>query len=581
MMKDEWKFIISGLKDLITSRYELFLQLINLETDDTFETDEYYSVVKKLGVLTTKENRLISRLNENTSGFVDNYLIYENDFSFNSEKDNDIFLKRLDSILTDANVNMMDETVYDLDDYDDEEDEEDNEYDYISMAEKRLDLEFLCELQKMINNAKDIEREELIKFKYSFILERKMVNDEIETALYNVDNLLNVPLSLEMADIDEDVYKSVEISVTFDMVLELFSDLLVESPESLAGKRAYLIFLLKKLDVIHLQDMEQMTEFCDNHEDSDNMLCVSDISKIIRKIIDHKVLDGNLEYNEICEPLDETTIDNIIAVSKVEKLILDIAEGLTEKDDKDEQFKKLRVLMELEKEMLGNINIHEYNSDRIMGVIDDFVPIFLGEYDGTTSRETFLIIKRMKGALSQIYGLDAGLTTLESEKYCILRNNMLNTLVLYSNLINDIEDEDKRKNYEKVYYEIWFSDYSLTDDFLITQGDADDVIVMDDKFWAHFANVSDIEYGYDKDMKLFEVGHDIIEEIDQMNLDDIYNVCYLGFLDLKLRQIYKNISNEHVWKLKTEFDGINSSKIGECKLLCKSCNKVKKDKTGK
>lgn len=582
MKKDEMKRIIDGLSDLIMNRYELFLQLIDLEINGIFWNEEYYSIVQKLGVLTTKEDRLISKLSDITSNLADDDLFYESELCFDLEITDDVLLKRLDSILMGTKINTDDELNYALDDYDDDKEYEYDYYDlYAVMAEKKLDLEFLVVLQGMINEASGDKRNELIEFKYRFIFERKKVNDEVEVALYNPANVLDIPLSLEIDNFDEDEYKEVESSVIFDMVLELFNDLLVEKPEDLAGKRDYLIFLLKKLDVIHLQDMEQMTDFCDESNDAENGLCVSDISKIIRKIINDKVLEGNIEYNEICEVLDDATINNIIAVSKVGKLILDIIEGLTDAEDKDEQFKRLRSLMVLEREMLENINADEYNLGRIMDVIENYVPIFIGEFDKKVSRTSSLVINRMKGAIRKIHGLDDGPTTLELEMHSILKNNMLDTLALYFSLINNINDEEERKIYENVYYHTWFMDYSLMDDFLVTQGNVSNFILMDDKFWADFTGVSDIEYGYDKDMKLFEVGIDIIEEIDEMDFDDAYNARYLEFLELKLKKIYENISIEHVMELKDAFNGINSYKRGKCKLLCKSGNKVKKNKTGK
>ena len=42
MKKDEMKRIIDGLSDLITDRYELFLQLVDLEINGIFWNEEQF-----------------------------------------------------------------------------------------------------------------------------------------------------------------------------------------------------------------------------------------------------------------------------------------------------------------------------------------------------------------------------------------------------------------------------------------------------------------------------------------------------------------------------------------------------------
>ncbi len=581
MKKGEINNILNNLSNLIEKRYELFLELISLEIDDLVWNEQYSLIVQKLNVLTTKENRLVKKLSLITKELLEDDELYDSDIFFGIYMANDNISSRFDSIISETEIISEDNYVYENEI--NLEEEYDEYYDiYEKEVEKCLDLEFLIELQKVIEKATGKIRDELIEYKYNLIFKNKIINDIIETVLYNPNNLLDISIPLEKNDINEKKYQQIENSVLYSKTLDLFNDISFDdiSAKKLNGiiaKKIHFMFLLKNLDYIQLNDIKQVVECC---KDENNNQIILEIDESIKKLIEEKKSDYNIEHNEICEPLDEKNISNIISLVKLEKLILKNFTDFPKHNDKNEQIKKIKNLMEIEKEIIENIKIDEYNLERILDIIDNYIVVFLNDFDFNkeeTNRENQFIINRIKGAINQIYNLNDEPSILTLSKQSILTNNMLDSLTTYSKKIKTSKDATQNEIYEKIYYQIWYSNYLLSYDFVVTKGNARNIIIMNNKLCAQYVGTSDIEYCYDKDIELFNIGHEIIKEIENMNLSNMEDNAYLEFLEIKLNKIYENISDEHILELKNEFNNINPTKKGKCKLLYRQPTKTLKD----
>ena len=581
MKKGEINNILNNLSNLIEKRYELFLELISLEIDDLVWNEQYSLIVQKLNVLTAKENRLVKKLSLITKELLEDDELYDSDIFFGIYLTDDNISSRFDSIISETEIFSENEFVYAGDIIQDEDDDEYSD-EYEKEIKKRLDLEFLMKLQKIIEKEPKETKNELIEYKYKLIFANKKINDILETSLYNPNNLFELPLSLEIKDLDEKKYKKTEKFILYSKVLDLFNDILfdnaiTEEKNALAGQKAHFMFMLKKLDYIQLSDLKQVVDYCIDEENKD---IISEISDIIKNLVGEKQKEYNIEHNEICEPLDEKNISNIISLVKLEKLILKTFTDLPKHNDKNEQIKKIKNLMEIEKEIIENIKIDEYNLERILDIIDNYIVVFLNDFDFNkeeTNRENQFIINRIKGAINQIYNLNDEPSILTLSKQSILTNNMLDSLITYSKKIKTSKDATQNEIYEKIYYQIWYSNYLLSYDFVVTKGNARNVIIMNNKLCAQYVGTSDIEYCYDKDIELFNIGHEIIKEIENMNLSNMEDNAYLEFLEIKLNKIYENISDEHLFELKDEFNNINPAKKGKCKLLYRQTTKTLKD----
>ncbi len=579
------KRIIEGLIIILIKRYDTLQKLSDWEIKGSYNKEEYQKAKEYLHMLTTKENRLISQINKdiNVLDECENYLIQQFKTNTILEKKLNVITLRIENILNEIEINIPTLEITFLDD------EEIMMESYIENEQSfqhQLDEEYIKFLETKIKDEED--KEELIKYKYEFIFKNKHLDDTLEMLDYNPENILEVDdaLRAEMLEMTEEEYKTQKEEAIADAVQGLLLDSTFSNQNKEINKER-IIELIKKLSPETLNALKEFLEYGKIEETT------SQIIDEIKKILNKNGFNQCEETNEDCPQIDETTCENLINIIKLEEQILDEIDKLAQKRS---SFKQLESLLKLEEDLISKLNINDNNKEQILEIINDELGFFLkngNEYlieeikeeesfrrqvknaiekaiqdqieevqismekphiNEKELRKELLIINRLTG---KINGLDESniipsQTTASSHQ--ILQNHLLRSLKMYDEL------SKKEIPYQIVYYEQYFASPSLTDSLILTEGHSEDLIIPDNALSAKLSNISEIEYVFDKDEQLFEIGEDLIEAANvllELEPQTEETKAYLDFLAIRLKDIMENISDEHKLSLEEYLEEVN------------------------
>lgn len=573
------KRIMEGLINVLSKRYDILQKLRDWEIKGESNEEEYKKAKEHLHMLTIKEKRLINQIKEDIYVLdeCEGYLIYEFQSSPKPEQKLNDILERIEATLNEIGRNIpeieitfLSETEIIMESYAQNE----------QTIEKALDEKHLKSLEEKIKSSEDKgEKEELIKYKYRFIFRNKHLDETLEMLDYNPENLLEIDddLRAELLGKTKEEYRNLKEGIIANTIQELILEL-ASSPQNEEPKKARIIELLKYLSEETMQDLKEFLEY--NKIDEATTKIIEEIEKLLKQ----KGYKKCEETNEDCPKIDENTTENLITLIKLEEQILGEIDSISQENN-NQSFRHLEYLLKIESDLISKLNIDYTNQEQILEIIKNELGFFLkdgNEYlieeikeiealqkqirnaiedaiqdqteevkiqiveensylDEKKLRKEQLIISRL---LSKIPELDENQiipsqTTKSSQQ--ILQNHLLRSLKQYDKLFS------KEPSYKKVYYEQYFA-AGLTDSLLLTKGYSEDLIIPNNALSAELSNISEIEYSFDKDEQLFEIGEGLIETASillELDTKTEETKAYLDFLAIRLKDIMQNISDEH------------------------------------
>jgi len=259
----------------------------------------------------------------------------------------------------------------------------------------------------------------------------------------------------------------------------------------------------------------------------------------------------SFENNASVSNLNIDNFDSLVNLIKLEETIYN---KYTTLDLFNEESVRIFLnLMFYESEVICSINIDEYDVDSLFDVIDKDISFFISD-----DKIGNLIGNRIKNLLPVFRCCNYNCI---SKTYpLIIRNHMINSLDGYKDVICNIPCDSDVYDYITVYKNVIFEYPDLLNDILIMNLDFSILFPLDDNMSSKFLGISnDLNYSYDKDELLYDLGLSLIDEINDLS-DNVNLIALYKFKICEFNDIINNVSVEHLYSLLDKVQNLNSSK---------------------
>lgn len=386
---------------------------------------------------------------------------------------------------------------------------------------------------------------ENVEFSYLVAFSNKEISDslisnnfDLESLNYNSSNFVNE----ESLDYDEYLYLEAQNVITFLLGSSEFeiSNVIFD----------YNLSLFKSLLMSMSEDSFSLIreDFFSNNLYSDSNLYKS-ISYIFDEVFNKRF---SYECNSSAPIVDINLFDSLINLIKLEETILNNYEILDLSND--DSVGTFLNLISIEADVISSINIDEYDVDSLSDIIDRDICFFI-----TKEKFQNLISNRIKNLFPVFKNNYNNFSRKCAD--LIVRNHIINSLNDYKNVICNISVNDDAIEYINVYKRVVFEYPDLLNDIIIMNFDFNILFSLDDFLSSNLLGLkSSINFSFDKDEFLYEMGLSLIDEINDLSSNVDLFALY-QFKICEFNDIINNVNDEHLYSLLDKIQNLNNSKV--------------------
>lgn len=515
------------------------------EFNDFSDINSYNDEVERLKLFYKKENLLISKIPDDIDFY--NYLFEILKKSSFGLKDENIVLSRFRSILYNNYLSLKPK--YEGVNINEEDDFYDGEI--IELKSKVFIRDnLLIEYLKSFDVPMQImDRKNYVFFNrirlYNVFLNKNLFDFWIKSG-FDFDNInyCTDDEAIKYLNISKDDYYYLLNETVSDCCCNLLTDCFSDVKKSKSNITVQdsffnFIFLLKKLSTESLMSIK--SEMYDVYKSVGDYGILSDVLDAI---------DGELENRDVMIQnenenflIDSTLFDKIINLVKLEDKIFDLYSGV-DFNSINNDLTMLNEYILFEKDLIKEIDV----SSSLITILNDLFENSLWIYlTGDVDKKSYIISQR----LSNLFPFYKDLKILPSQKIesynFIYKNHLVRSLNNLWNLKLECKDDVLKAGLEEVYSFYYFINTDLTDEFLALDGSH--TLIYD--LPEDLSGLDDIEYKYDQNEQLYNLGCEIISYIfdNEDNINSVFDYSEYQFKINELIDIISNLSLNYERKL--------------------------------
>ena len=515
------------------------------EFNDFSDINSYNDEVERLKLFYKKENLLISKIPDDIDFY--NYLfeiLKKSSFGLKSEN---IVLSRFRSILYNNYLSLKPK--YEGVNINEEDDFYDGEI--IELKSKVFIRDnLLIEYLKSFDEPMQImDRKNYVFFNrirlYNVFLNKNLFDFWIKSG-FDFDNInyCTDDEAIKYLNISKDDYYYLLNETVSDCCCNLLTDCFSDVKKSKSNITVQdsffnFIFLLKKLSTESLMSIK--SEMYDVYKSVGDYGILSDVLDAI---------DGELENRDVMIQnenekflIDSTLFDKIINLVKLEDKIFDLYSGV-DFNSINNDLTMLNEYILFEKDLIKEIDV----SSSLITILNDLFENSLWIYlIGDVDKKSYIISQR----LSNLFPFYKDLKILPSQKIesynFIYKNHLVRSLNNLWNLKLECKDDVLKAGLEEVYSFYYFINPDLTDELLALDGSH--TLIYD--LPEDLSGLDDIEYKYDQNEQLYNLGCEIISYIfdNEDNINSVFDYSEYQFKINELIDIISNLSLNYERKL--------------------------------
>lgn len=515
------------------------------EFNDFSDINSYNDEVERLKLFYKKENLLISKIPDDIDFY--NYLfeiLKKSSFGLKSEN---IVLSRFRSILYNNYLSLKPK--YEGVNINEEDDFYDGEIIELK-AKVFIRDNLLIEYLKSFDEPMQImDRKNYVFFNrirlYNVFLNKNLFDFWIKSG-FDFDNInyCTDDEAIKYLNISKDDYYYLLNETVSDCCCNLLTDCFSDVKKSKSNITVQdsffnFIFLLKKLSTESLMSIK--SEMYDVYKSVGDYGILSDVLDAI---------DGELENRDVMIQnenenflIDSTLFDKIINLVKLEDKIFDLYSGV-DFNSINNDLTMLNEYILFEKDLIKEIDV----SSSLITILNDLFENSLWIYlTGDVDKKSYIISQR----LSNLFPFYKDLKILPSQKIesynFIYKNHLVRSLNNLWNLKLECKDDVLKAGLEEVYSFYYFINPDLTDEFLALDGSH--TLIYD--LPEDLSGLDDIEYKYDQNEQLYNLGCEIISYIfdNEDNINSVFDYSEYQFKINELIDIISNLSLNYERKL--------------------------------
>lgn len=515
------------------------------EFNDFSDINSYNDEVERLKLFYKKENLLISKIPDDIDFY--NYLFEILKKSSFGLKDENIVLSRFRSILYNNYLSLKPK--YEGVNINEEDDFYDGEIIELK-AKVFIRDNLLIEYLKSFDVPMQImDRKNYVFFNrirlYNVFLNKNLFDFWIKSG-FDFDNInyCTDDEAIKYLNISKDDYYYLLNETVSDCCCNLLTDCFSDVKKSKSNITVQdsffnFIFLLKKLSTESLMSIK--SEMYDVYKSVGDYGILSDVLDAI---------DGELENRDVMIQnenekflIDSTLFDKIINLVKLEDKIFDLYSGV-DFNSINNDLTMLNGYILFEKDLIKEIDV----SSSLITILNDLFENSLWIYlTGDVDKKSYIISQR----LSNLFPFYKDLKILPSQKIesynFIYKNHLVRSLNNLWNLKLECKDDVLKAGLEEVYSFYYFINPDLTDEFLALDGSH--TLIYD--LPEDLSGLDDIEYKYDQNEQLYNLGCEIISYIfdNEDNINSVFDYSEYQFKINELIDIISNLSLNYERKL--------------------------------
>ena len=515
------------------------------DMNDLADINYYNSEIEKLKLYYKKELFLLSKIPDDIDFY--NYLfelLKKSNFEINDES---IVLSRFRNILYNNFLNLKSnsEFVTDIDE-DDYYDDELFELKSKLFIRDNLLIEYLKSFDGPMNNCDEKSYVIFNKIRfYNIFLNRNLFDFWIKSNFdFNVINYCSNEEVVDYLDISKEEYYYLlndTISESCSNLLTcIFSD--VRKPKSniiIQDSFFNFKFLIKKLSTESVKAIKN--EMDDVYSSVGKYGLLSDvIESLDYELSKRDDLDKNEDRNISIDPI---IFDKIINLVKLEDMIFDLYSKI-DFNSSDNDLGKLNELVLFEKDLVKELSV----SPNLLFLVNDLLSNNLWIYlTGDSDDKGFVISQRISNLLPFYKDLKISPSQSIDSYNFIYKNHMIRSLNDLWELKSESDDDIIKNGFEKIYKFYYYINPELTDEFLALNGNHN--LLFD--LTSDLSGLDPVEYQYDQDEQLFNLGCEIISFIfdNEDNINSVLDYSEFQFKINELMDIISNLSNSYNKKL--------------------------------
>ena len=515
------------------------------EFNDFSDINSYNDEVERLKLFYKKENLLISKIPDDIDFY--NYLfevLKKSSFGLKSEN---IVLSRFRSILYNNYLSLKPK--YEGVNINEEDDFYDGEIIELK-AKVFIRDNLLIEYLKSFDEPMQImDRKNYVFFNrirlYNVFLNKNLFDFWIKSG-FDFDNInyCTDDEAIKYLNISKDDYYYLLNETVSDCCCNLLTDCFSDVKKSKSNITVQdsffnFIFLLKKLSTESLMSIK--SEMYDVYKSVGDYGILSDVLDAI---------DGELENRDVMIQnenekflIDSTLFDKIINLVKLEDKIFDLYSGV-DFNSINNDLTMLNEYILFEKDLIKEIDV----SSSLITILNDLFENSLWIYlIGDVDKKSYIISQR----LSNLFPFYKDLKILPSQKIesynFIYKNHLVRSLNNLWNLKLECKDDVLKAGLEEVYSFYYFINPDLTDELLALDGSH--TLIYD--LPEDLSGLDDIEYKYDQNEQLYNLGCEIISYIfdNEDNINSVFDYSEYQFKINELIDIISNLSLNYERKL--------------------------------
>lgn len=534
------------IHNILSIEEKMFNSLNNIsKINDFSDIDFYNDEIDKIKLYYKKEKILISKIPEDIDFY--NYLfeiLKTTSFGFKNEN---ILVSRFRNILFNNYLTLRPDNE---DDYYNEDDFYDDEM-FGLKAKIFMRDNLLVEYVKSFENPmRDCDRGSYnifnkIKF-YNIFLSQYLFDFWVKSGFdFDRINFCTDEEAIEYLGLSKDDYyyllNDTVSECCANLLTTIFSD--VKKPKHniyVQDSFFNFKFLVKKLSIDSLLSIKK--EMDEVYFSVGKYGLLTDVIKILESEINERnYIEKDNEEEKIS--VDSTLFDNIVNLVKLEDKIYDLYSLIdfnSSKNDTSELYK----LILLEKDMIEKIDF----SPSLITILSDLFSnnswIYL---TGDVNEKGNIILQRLSNLLPFYKDIKVSPSQSTESYNFIYRNHLIRSLSDLWMLKSESEDKNIQKGFEELYKYYYFINPCLTDELLALNGNHSLIFDLPNDL----SGIDDLEYVFDQDEQLFDLGFEIISYIfdNEDNINSIIDYCEFQFKINELVDIICNLSDEYNKKL--------------------------------
>ena len=262
--------------------------------------------------------------------------------------------------------------------------------------------------------------------------------------------------------------------------------------------------------------------------------------------------DINMDAERENIVIDSTLFNNIISLVKLEDKIYDLYNDI-DFNSTNNDLSKLNSFILLEKDLVNKIDVSPTLITILNDLFNDNIWIYV---NGDVNLKGNIIYQRITNLFPFYKELKISPSQKVDSYNFIYKNHLIRSLNDLWQLKNEAEDDVIRNSLEMIYRFYYFINPDLTDELLALNGNH--TLLFD--LPSDLSGFDDLEYGYDQNEQLFDLGCEVISYIfdNEDKINSVLDYCEFQFKINELMDIISNLSISYNKKLYNYLMGYSS-----------------------